>query len=291
MHRDDFHIDFATRLASRSMLPVDEEKTDPNLHMLACCRSLHISTIVHGSSSEDESETSDIDMAPPLTRGNSNASSPSDLGTDVVSVVDGGFVLESQNGILVLPNRLLPGADLLCPFQVLDCQVVFADVVEFKSHFFSHFRGHHLPQYATCFLCGVAFFQPPERDPSLIWNNMLDHMIYDHFRAGEDMAVIKADVALMRYMWNRGLVSHAQLKRSQLIPEPIRLPGSLYHFHRRNQVPEVPMAPPATPPVSVLAHLNQSIGTYSEAVVINAGRRAERRQRDNTSLRARIRSH
>jgi hypothetical protein len=234
--------------------------------------------------------TNTTSAVPPLTRGPStNSSVATSVDTGMASSILGdGYILESQDGVLEVPHRYHEDADLLCPFQILDCEKVFADIVHFKMHVFSHFRGHELPTFATCFLCDHRVVNRPEDDSAFAWNTILSHMVHDHFRQGQQLATVRTDFGLMKWMYSRGIISDTHFKRTQLLPVQTVLPGA----NRRRpagQVSELPRAPSASPPASVRAHLAQTVGYQNEPYTISAGRRQDRRRLDAT--RSMIRAH
>lgn len=249
---------------------------------------LYRRTFAEDSSDEDndtESITSSMmmDRVPPLTRGSSISSSDSAVQTDTASVLQGGYVLETDDGILTLPSTSEPDADLLCPFQILDCAETFSSVREFKVHVFSHFRGHPLPTSASCFLCEIKFSQEPEDDPALAWNKMLGHMAHDHFRQGQQLGTIRADFALMRWMYDRKIISDHYFKRTQIRPLPTVLPSATRRTSEVAPLPEAPTPPsPLSPAGSEPAVSSWTGGYQTQAYVTFAGRRAERRRRDST---------
>lgn len=193
-----------------------------------------------------------------------------------------GFLLDEQEGVLTVPDRYRHDADLLCPFQILDCEKVFADIISFKQHVFTHFRGHTLPTSASCFLCDKKFTQTPEDDDAWCWNQMLSHMAYEHYRQGQQLATVRTDFALMRWMYSRRLINDHQFKRLQLVPIPIMLPGRHGEQGEIINLPRAPMPPSSAMSVSMMAQLRLSVGPRSESWTTNAGARAERRQRDST---------
>lgn len=234
--------------------------------------------------------TAETDAVPPLTRDNSVSSSSESAQTDMASSVLGdGYVLDSNDGLLTIPNRYEPDADLLCPFQILDCDKVFADVVSFKMHVFSHFRGYMLPTSASCFLCDHKFTQQPHDDQAFAWNTMLSHLCRDHYRRGQQLATVRTDFALMRWMYSRRLISDHQFKRTQMMPIPTLLPSS--HGLEVTSTPIAPMAPPAAPPALIRAHSSRSVGYQTESFTIHAGFRNERRRLEATRPMMRARSH
>lgn len=250
---------------------------------------LYTPTFAQDSSDDDiESMTSSMvmDRVPPLTRGSSIASSDSAVQTDTASALQGGYVLETDDGILTLSSTSEPDADLLCPFQILDCEETFSSVREFKMHVFSHFRGHPLPTSASCFLCENRFTQEPEDDDALAWNKMLGHMAHDHFRQGQQLGTIRADFALMRWMYDRKIISDQHFKRTQIRPLPTVLPAATRRASEVSSIPEAPTPPsplsPLSPTVSEPTVPSWRGGYQTQAYVTFAGRREERRRRDST---------
>ena len=238
--------------------------------------------------------TTASDAFPSLTRGQSEFSFGVSVHTDIADEVMGnGYLLEEHEGILILPTRYQPDADILCPFQVLDCMEMFADILSFKTHVFSHFRGFPLPPKAACFLCDNVYTQTPEDDQALAWNNMLSHLVRHHFRQGERLATLRPNFDLMRWMFARRLISSSQFKRLQLMPIPVLLPNPRGGLPGVENLPPAPMAPSAPPPMflsvrrSTPLHLSMpatpTVGFDNEAFTITAGRHAERRRLNATS--------
>jgi hypothetical protein len=228
--------------------------------------------------------TTATDAVPPLTRATSTGSSSvSSAQTDQASSILGdGYILESQDGVLMLPSRYQADADLLCPFQILDCEQVFADIISFKTHVFSHFRGHELPTAAACFLCDNKYSQRPEDDAAFAWNTMLSHLVHEHFRQGQRLATVRTDFGLMRWMFCRRIINEQQYKRTQMIPVPIVLPGASHGRNPVASIPRAPQAPSAPAPAALVTHMARSVGYQTESFTVNAGRRAERRRLDAT---------
>ena len=219
-------------------------------------------------------------LPPPLTRGNSTISSEDAAETDEASSIMGeGYLLQEREGVLTVPDRYQPEATLPCPFQILDCEKMFPDVYTFKTHVFSHFGGKRLPTSAACFLCDRKFTQDEKDDVALSWNQMLSHMVYEHYRQGEQLAVVRPDFALMRWMFSRHLINDHQLKRAQLVPAPmLGLAGEIIN------APHAPMPPQTSLSMhqNAIAQMRRSMGSRNEPYTMNAGLRADRRQRDST---------
>jgi len=227
------------------------------------------------------------DRVPGLTRGSSIASTDaSAMQTDVASALQGGFVLDSDDGVLTRPGYDELEADLLCPFQILDCVETFSSIREFKMHVHSHFRGRQLPTFATCFLCEEKFEQTPEDEPALAWNNMLGHMCNDHFRRGQEFGTMRADFALMRWMYDRKIISDHCFKRAQIRPVPIILPAATRRTSEVSSI--VPPEAPSPPNASSLSSVTSDVSVWprrssysNQAYFTVAGSRAERRRRDS----------
>ncbi len=211
---------------------------------------------------------------PSLTRGNSEASSAASAITDLASALDGMDLLESHDGVLQVPDTYRQSADLLCPFQILDCEESFSDIMLFKTHVFSHFRGQACPRTASCFLCSDTFAQSEQDHGARAWNEMLSHLANDHFRRGQRLATVRTNFDLMRWMYARRMITDAQFKRLQLCPRPAIVPR---HGGTRAgeivNIPDAPMAPGRPRPTMV-----GSVGYRDEPYTIQAGRRAERRR-------------
>ncbi|KAF7509388.1 hypothetical protein GJ744_008111 [Endocarpon pusillum] len=202
------------------------------------------SIAVHARS--DVPSTTASDNPPRLTRGNSIASSTSSADTDLASALDGMRILESVDGVLQVPDTTRPHADLICPFQILDCEETFNDIGLWKTHIFAHFRGHPCPETATCFLCERVFDQSPHDQPARAWNEMLSHMATVHFRGmGQRLATVRTDFRLMRWLYNRRIITDAQYSRTQMLPRPTVFAESMGEVVN---MPEAPVAPsPASP--------------------------------------------
>lgn len=229
---------------------------------------------------------------PSLTRGSSFNSSHGTTRTDRLRTVQGEFVLDNDNDNDNGTCNFQPSSDprsdddLLCPFQILDCCETFSDVREFKTHVFSHFHGHSLPKSATCFLCSRNFQQTDTQDLAQAWNDMLSHLANDHFRRGQEYGTMRADFALMRWMYDRKIISDHVFKRTQTCPITTVFPaGSRRPSEVNSIIPEAPSPPSGS---SVVSTIPESVtwpsrSTYStQTYVTFAGPRTERRRRDST---------
>ncbi|KAK5048591.1 hypothetical protein LTR84_005682 [Exophiala bonariae] len=222
------------------------------------------------------------EVMPSLSRANSDDGSSS-ADTDLAnSILGDGHVLESQDGILTVPFRYQEDANLLCPFQILDCDRVFTNIIQFKTHVFSHFRGHELPTAAACFLCDAKFTQHPEDDRALAWNTMLSHMVHEHYRQGQQLATVRTDFSLMRWMFSKRLITKEQFSRTQMVPMPIILPGGSNARAERGKFAEIPQMPSAPAPPTLSAQpANLEAGSRDPA--LGSGPVGERVSYTNTT--------
>lgn len=238
--------DLTTRLAGTYQLPLARGGTI-NKYDSMYERSTGERTSIAVQCRSEAPSTTATDNVPPLTRGNSNASSVDSAATDIASGLDGMRTLESVDGVLTVPVPDHPHADLICPFQILDCEEPFHNVREWKTHVFSHFRGHPCPTTATCFLCGRVFHQSTDDDPARAWDEMLLHMAHVHFRGqGQRLATVRTDFTLMRWMYNRRLITLAQFRRTQMASNPTVLPESTGEIVNMPEAPMAPRPPPTT---------------------------------------------
>ena len=289
-HQTDPNHDFSARLAERSVFPTSEGKFDDQDSMYSRSTGTRSSIAIHVrsqmSATSSAASTTATDAIPRLTRGQSLASSIGSADTSAASALDGGYVLSIQEGgLLTLPERMSPNADLLCPFQILDCEDVFSDIREFKTHVFSHFRGHPAPLTAACFLCDNIFDQTDVDHPALSWNNMLSHMANDHYRQGQRLATVRTNFSLMRWMYSRRIINDAQFKRTQLCPIPTLLPNPAGEASGiLVNTPFAPMPPSAPLPRAMRPPGLTSVGEQTESFTVQASRRTERRRRDATRI-------
>jgi len=228
--------------------------------------------------------TTASEAIPPLTRGHSDASSAGSADTGLASALDGMNLLESHDGVLGVPDIYRPHADLVCPFQILDCEESFSDIRVFKTHVFSHFRGQPCPKSASCFLCEAKFAQSERDDVARAWNEMLSHLANDHFRRGQRLGTVRVDFSLMRWMYSKRIITDAQFKRLQLCPRPTIIPA--FPGARHGEIVNLPEAPTAPPPMAprIQRHSRTlptvgAVGFPDEPFTVQASRRAERRIR------------
>ena len=245
-------------------------------------RQSSLSSVLDSDQAMSGPSTTATGAVPALGSDSSATSSTRSADTNIASALDGGYLLESHEGVLIVPNRYHPNAHLLCPFQILDCDRAFSETRDFKMHVFSHFKGHNTPESASCFLCDRKFKQGSEDHAAKAWNEMLSHLAEDHFRQGQRLATVRTDFTLMRWMYNRRLITDAEFKRTQLRSRPIFSPvgtGS-----GRDELVNLPRAP--TPPVSAAGSSRPMIRpprrVRDDAFFTHASQRSERRGREAT---------
>ena len=150
--------------------------------------------------------------------------------------------------ILQVPEEIRPHTFLVCPFQILDCEEAFNDIILWKTHIFWHFRRHVCPRTASCFLCERVFDQSPFDDPARAWNEMLSHMVIKHSRViGQRLATVRTDFTLMRWMYNRRIITVTQFRSIQLLSIPTTLAESTGEVVN---MPKASIAPSPTPSLS-----------------------------------------
>jgi hypothetical protein len=221
--------------------------------------------------------TTASDNVPSLTHGDTDASSTASADTTFASDLDGMPTLESVNGVLQVPSAYSPHADLICPFQILDCEEPFHDIYQWKTHIFAHFRGFPCPETATCFLCERVFDQSEDDHPARAWNEMLSHMAEVHFRGlGQRLATVRPNFTLMRWMYNRRIITPAQFRRTQMVPVPVVLPESAGGAGDIVNMPEAPMAPP---PASSMSGSREQIEPHTTQASARRGRRTRLNRR------------
>lgn len=270
--RTDDRIDLTARLAATSspQLPGGDGVVNKYDSMYPRSTGQRTSLAVHAQS--EATSTTASDNVPRLTRGNSSASSVESADTDIASDLNGMHTLESVDGVLQVPTIAHPQARLFCPFHILDCETSLNEIREWKTHVFSHFRGVPCPVTATCFLCERTFEQSENDDPARAWNEMLSHMAAVHFRGlGQRLATVRTDFSLMRWMYNRRIITSAQFKRTQSVSVPVVLPES------RGDVVNMPEAPvpPSAPPVAPVS------GEHADVYTTQASSRRDRRLRSH----------
>ena len=181
--------------------------------------------------------TTATDACPVLTHGDTNASTADSAETGLASGLEGMRLLDvgSEDDLLTLPKASLPHAVLICPFQILDCEMAFTEIQAWKTHVISHFRGSPLPERAECFLCDDEFQQEKNDDPAKAWNEMLSHLAEDHYRQGQSLATVRTPFGLMRWMYSQRIISAQELRRAQLCPKPTSIEPYTMPANRRSE--------------------------------------------------------
>lgn len=266
VQRDD-HRDLAVRLATTSRL---SSAGNFNKYDSMYPRSTGQRTSIAVHARSEVLSTNASENVPALTHGSTNTSSVDSADTGNASDLTAKSLLESVDGVLQLAVTAHLDADLICPFQDLECEERFHDIREWKTHIFSHFRRHPCPVTADCFLCERTFSQSRNDHPARAWNEMLSHMAVEHFRRlGQGLETMRTNFALMRWMFSRRIITDAQLTRMQTMPRQTVYSESIGELVN---VPEAPMAPSST-------STSSGSGGHDEVFTVHASRRRERMQR------------
>lgn len=252
--------DFQSRLATNSRIP--ETTTEPPLlsftgHTYEEGLNSNVSSrFAQGGRSQSSRSMDTANTLPELDGSTSTSSSTSSETVDP-SVV-GGQLLESDNGVLVIPDPLhrtppQPRCRYQCLFHILDCGQSFGDTETWKIHVLSHFRSHPSPTDARCPLCPGSVSHS-QRD--VAWEAMLDHVAETHFPRGDPLAWSRPDFELIRYLFELKVITFEQLKMVQLASAPWS-PG---YNHSQEWV-------------------GKDVGSASDPVCVSANSKRERRMR------------
>lgn len=117
-----------------------------------------------------------------------------------------------------------------CLFHILNCHETFTNPEGWKTHVLSHFQGHEPPSTARCPFCLSTFptTTPHTHVYTRAWDALLAHIDIAHYRHDHalSLANTRPDFELLRYLYNRRIISEEQLKAVQLGPGPGPGPGS-----------------------------------------------------------------
>lgn len=123
-------------------------------------------------------------------------------------------------------------------------------------------------------------------DVAMAWNSMLSHLANEHFRGGQEYGTMRPDFVLMRWMYDRKIISDHVFKRTQMCPATTVFPaGSRRPSEASSIMPEAPSPPFGSSLASTVSEfaIGPSRSSYStQTYVTVAGPRAERRRRDST---------
>ena len=96
-----------------------------------------------------------------------------------------------------------------CTFSFLKCAAEFADEEQWRTHCLSHFHLNPPPKSVLCPFCHN--FDQTFNDPYAAWEARMHH-IASHYRAGCALPRSRPDFDLFRYLWQKDIISHADLK-------------------------------------------------------------------------------
>ncbi|KAJ9649283.1 hypothetical protein H2199_000058 [Coniosporium tulheliwenetii] len=144
-----------------------------------------------------------------LTQASGDTYESSGVSTADASVVQGVRLLEAgPDGIL----ELRPDARrsvLECPFHFLNCHFRSYDLEQWKTHTMWHFRGQDPPRSIECPLCDTFNYTYPNGFEA--WDARMNHQAQHHY-AGHTLATARPEFKLHHYLWQRRIISHAELQ-------------------------------------------------------------------------------
>ncbi|EON68019.1 hypothetical protein W97_07166 [Coniosporium apollinis CBS 100218] len=144
-----------------------------------------------------------------LTRASGDTYESSGVSTADASVVQGVRLLElGPDGILeVRPDARR--SVLECPFHFLNCHFRSYDLEHWKTHTMWHFRGQDPPRSIECPLCDTFNYTYPNGFDA--WDARMNHQAQHHY-AGHTLATARPEFKLHHYLWQRRIISHAELQ-------------------------------------------------------------------------------
>jgi hypothetical protein len=148
--------------------------------------------------------TQEFSSTPSLTYSSQNPSTYTSLRTSSVPSLPPGLLIDI-NGVLERP----PGTLLYdCIFHFLSCTYSSASVSEWTTHNLAHFHPHAPPALATCPLCTRAY---QGADGRTVWEECLAH-VAAHIESGVDVRRGRVDNALVRWLWQRKVITDQAYK-------------------------------------------------------------------------------
>ncbi|OAX77908.1 hypothetical protein ACJ72_07788 [Emergomyces africanus] len=199
--------------------------------------------------------------APTLSRSSSSTASiflPESIDTNCVAKFPARYALEQDaDGNLTAPPEISnPGLGHCCFFHVLDCDEIFTDVNEWKTHVLSHFRLHPAPTTAQCPACQYRISDP---DHGIAWRKMLTHLADQHLKQGYPIQNACPDFETMKHLYCANIITREQLRLIQL--------------------PAAPQRPGYSPS---LDSVRAMIGSSDDPCVVYMSRHRERRMRERS---------
>ena len=140
-----------------------------------------------------------------------------------------------------------------CLFRVLECTDRFDDRDQWRHHVTSHFRGQPPPTKVACMVCQAGF---ENTRPYVAWENMLGHVINQHFQEESPLASATPGMDLMHHLFCLRVISPEQYRLLQVSDHS----AGTGTYHGGGILPGAAVGPPA-----------------AEPVYMNAGRRREQR--------------
>ena len=103
--------------------------------------------------------------------------------------------------LTVPPSNAQPQFE--CPFNFLDCVLVFVDIDEWFGHSMEHFERHDPPKSSRCGFCDAEF-----RAVTGIacWIKRMEHVAMHYYQPRYRLAHARPDFELFEYLWSKRLI-------------------------------------------------------------------------------------
>ena len=111
-----------------------------------------------------------------------------------------------EGALQVVPSR--NGSILECPFNFLECFLIFPSHNDWLEHSLTHFRDIPPPTTNKCAFCEQEFTATTGRKS---WEDRMDHVALHH-QLGHKLAHSRNDLALIRYLWNHRIMADAEYR-------------------------------------------------------------------------------
>ena len=159
-----------------------------------------------GSSSSTSLKLASV---PPLTNKETSAESTRQSVTTTTLQDRGVLVRDSGEDAFRKATLTTNPLYFPCTFNFLNCTDSFADEEQWKTHCLSHFHLKPPPKSVLCPFCHD--FEQTFNDPYAAWEARMHH-IASHYRAGYALPRSRPDFKLFRHLWQKNIISDADLK-------------------------------------------------------------------------------
>ncbi|MCJ1313094.1 hypothetical protein MMC25_006771 [Agyrium rufum] len=146
---------------------------------------------------------------PAWTTSSTATSAPSVASSIGYRHVPNRFLDHQGNDILSVPEPVLP-VTYECPFNHLNCLLIFDNIDEWYLHSLLHFGSAGPPQETSCPFCDR---RAPFRaiNAELAWRARMQHVADDHYAYGVRLATARPDFDMFRYLWKKRVIDEATL--------------------------------------------------------------------------------